>query len=116
MFQNNSRHKDKSGQIDLTDVEESNSWLIGGGNAGTSRGHHGHCGETVIAEGSWTTPADPTWIPEEIVSREDGKLFLQVIAESLMVKSKQNFTNGSKEGWKVFSKKKWYNLYIVKEK
>jgi hypothetical protein len=41
---------------------------------------------------------------------------LQVIAESLMVKSKQNFTNGSKEGWKVFSKKKWYNLYIVKEK
>jgi hypothetical protein len=98
MFQNNSRHKDKSGQIDLTDVEESNSWLIGGGTTGASRGHHGHCGETVIAEGSWTTPADPTWIPEEIVSREDGKNFFQVIAESLMIKLKQKFTDGPKEG------------------
>ena len=74
--QNNSCHKDKSGlppQIDLTDVEDSNSWLIGG--TGSSRVHHQHAGETAITEGSWTTPAEPTWIPEEIVSREDGKNF-----------------------------------------
>lgn len=57
--------------MDLPEMD--NAWLVGG-NGGT-RTQNFHCNETIamIAEGSWTTPAEPSWIPEEITSREDGE-------------------------------------------
>ncbi len=75
--QNVSCLKDKScsgpPQIDLTDMEDSNSWLVDGGVSHPRSGSHHHCGGETITEGSWTTPAEPSWIPEAITSREDGK-------------------------------------------
>jgi len=71
--------KDKScsdpPQIDLTDMDDSNSWLVDGGGSHPRSGGLHHCGGETITEGSWTTPAEPAWIPEEIASREDGKTF-----------------------------------------
>ena len=73
--------KDKScsgpPQIDLTDMEDSNSWLVDGGVSHPRSGSHHHCGGETITEGSWTTPAEPAWIPEEMISREDGKTFFK---------------------------------------
>ena len=32
----------------------------------------------MITEGSWTTPAEPAWIPETMSARDDGKFVIQV--------------------------------------
>jgi hypothetical protein len=65
---------------------DSNTWLIGG--TGSVRNQNFHCNETIamITEGSWTTPAEPTWIPEVISSREDGTTTLDLECLTFLTK------------------------------
>ena len=42
----------------------------------------------MITEGSWTTPAEPAWIPETMSARDDGKLahfFLSIWSRKFVI-------------------------------